>query len=239
MTAAFYCSLLGATWYLFQAINKPVLGGPLPQHLTPLLQRNLRLWAGRAHAGCSSLFIDGCVFCRQQGLTPAEKFGATCRYHGQKPTGFLHCLLGRFQPSVAGAHLGVGLCSGDSHGHRRRSCSLGQQESRGECREPWAAFRSREQLSAIVQGGWWVWAFQFLREPFSIFASFWDWIHSEVLRAHRRLLSESTVDDVLLAILSLPVCVADLRAKVSPLVVATDASEWRLGVSRTSSLTAK
>ena len=32
---------------------------------------------------------------------------------------------------------------------------------------------------------------------------------------------------------------ADLRAKVSPLVVATDASEWGLGVSRTSSLTAQ
>ena len=47
------------------------------------------------------------------------------------------------------------------------------------------------------------------------------------------------IDDVLLAILSLPVCVSDLRAKVSPLVVATDASEWGPAVSRTSSLTAQ
>ena len=37
------------------------------------------------------------------------------------------------------------------------------------------------------------------------------------------------VDDVLLAILSLHVCVSDLRAKVSPLVVATDAAEWDSG----------
>ena len=47
------------------------------------------------------------------------------------------------------------------------------------------------------------------------------------------------VDDVLPTILSLPVCVSDLRAKVSQLVVATDASEWGPGVSRTSSSTAQ
>ena len=41
------------------------------------------------------------------------------------------------------------------------------------------------------------------------------------LRARRRLLPESMIDDVLLAILSLPVCVSDLRAKVSPLVLAS------------------
>ena len=41
-------------------------------------------WAGRAHAGCSSTFINVSVFCHrplEQGLTPAERFGATCRYH--------------------------------------------------------------------------------------------------------------------------------------------------------------
>ena len=45
------------------------------------------------------------------------------------------------------------------------------------------------------------------------------------------------VDDVLLAFLSLPVCVSDLRAKFSPLVVGSDASERGLGLSRTSSST--
>ena len=75
-------------------------------------------------------------------------------------------------------------------------------------------------------------------ESYSIFTSLWDWIPEE-LRAHSRLLSESVVDDVLLAILSLLVCVSDLRAKVSPLVVATDASECRLGSSRSSSLKAQ
>ena len=49
-------------------------------------------------------------------------------------------------------------------------------------------------------------------------------IHPEGLRPHRRLHIESMVDDVLLAILSLFVCVSDLRAKVSPLVAVTDAS---------------
>ena len=47
------------------------------------------------------------------------------------------------------------------------------------------------------------------------------------------------IDDILLAILSLPVCVTDLRAKISPLLVASDASEWGPGLSRTSSLTAQ
>ena len=47
---------------------------------------------------------------------------------------------------------------------------------------------------------------------------------------HRTLFSESMVEDILPAILFLPVCVADLRAKISSHVVATDASEWRLGV---------
>ena len=46
-------------------------------------------------------------------------------------------------------------------------------------------------------------------------------------------------DDVFLSILSLPVFVSVLRAKLSPLVVATDASEWGPRVSRTSSLTAQ
>ena len=68
---------------------------------------------------------------------------------------------------------------------------------------------------------------------------FGEWIRPEKLRARRRLLPESMIDDVLLAILSLPVFVADLRAKVSPLVVASDASEWGLGLSQTSSFTAQ
>ena len=61
------------------------------------------------------------------------------------------------------------------------------------------------------EGGRRVRAFQFRRELSSIFTSFWDSIHPEGLRAHRRLLSESMFDDVLLAILSLLVCVRSAR----------------------------
>ena len=89
-----------------------------------------------------------------------------------------------------------------------------------------------------IVGGRWVRAFHFRRELTVFnFSSFWDWVHPEGRRgrAHRTLLSESMVDDIPLAILS----VSDLRAKISPLVVATDASEWGLGVSRTSSSTAQ
>ena len=68
-----------------------------------------------------------------------------------------------------------------------------------------------------------------------IFANFWKWICPEKLWARRRLIPESMVEDVLLAILSLPVCVADLRAEINRLVVASDVSEWGLGLSRTSS----
>ena len=97
----------------------------------------------------------------------------------------------------------------------------------------------RTIVQAQIVGGRCVRAFQFRRELSSIFASFWTWIRLEKLPTRRRLIPESMVEDVLLAILSLPVCVADLRAKVSPLVVASDASEWELGLSRTSSLTAQ
>ena len=97
-------------------------------------------------------------------------------------------------------------------------------------------------LQGQIAGGRRVRAFQFLRELSTIFARFWDWIHPEALQAHRRLLPESMIDDVLLAFC----LVSDLRAKVSPLVVATDAPEWGLGRrrggrggSRTSSLTAQ
>ena len=87
----------------------------------------------------------------------------------------------------------------------------------------------RTNVQGQIVGGRWVRSFQFRRELSSIFTSFWDWIHPEGLRAHCRLLPESMINDVLLASLSLPVCVSVLRAKVSPLEVATDASEWELG----------
>ena len=72
---------------------------------------------------------------------------------------------------------------------------------------------------AIIVGGRWVRALQFRRERSSIFGSFQKRIRPGKLRARRRRIAESMVEDVLLAILSLPVCVADLRANVSPLVV--------------------
>ena len=64
----------------------------------------------------------------------------------------------------------------------------------------------RTIVQAQIVGGRWV------RASF-IFVSFGKWIHPEKLRARRKHLPETMIDDVLLAILSLPVCVADLRAK--------------------------
>ena len=83
----------------------------------------------------------------------------------------------------------------------------------------------RTIVHAQIVGGRWVRAFQFRQEPSSILPNLWKWIGPEKLRPRRRLLPESMIDDVFLAILSLPVCVADLRAKISPIVVASDASE--------------
>ena len=95
----------------------------------------------------------------------------------------------------------------------------------------------QDEPRTIVQGqlvgGRWVRAFQFRRELSSIGTG------STGMRARRRLLPDSMTDDVLLAISSVPVCVSDLRAKNSPLVVATDASEWELGSSRASTSTAE
>ena len=70
----------------------------------------------------------------------------------------------------------------------------------------------RTIVQGQIAGGRWVRAFQFRRELTSFFTSFGDWIRPEGLRAHRRLLPESMIDDVLLAILSVPVCVSPICA---------------------------
>ena len=68
---------------------------------------------------------------------------------------------------------------------------------------------SRTILLGQIAAGRRVGAFQFRREHSSIFTSFWDWIHPEGLRAHSRLLSESIIDDILLAICPCLCCGGD------------------------------
>ena len=137
MTSAFCCFLLKPSWYTFQAINKPVPGSLAAAFHSSLAKETCR----RSNSACHALgWQSACVLLQyfhrllcfpwEQGLTPAERFGATCRYHerGTK-TDRISCLLGRFQPNGPGAHLGVSLCYRDSHGCRRRSCSLGLLEN--------------------------------------------------------------------------------------------------------------
>ena len=98
---------------------------------------------------------------------------------------------------------------------------------------------ARTTVQAQIVGGRWVRAFQFRRELSSILDFFGKWIRLDKLRPRRRFFPGSVIDDVLLAFLPLACVLANLRAKISPLVVASHASEWRLGLSRISSLMAQ
>ena len=91
MTAAFIVFFSSPHGILSKQLTKLFLD-PWPRHLISLQQMSLKftqfcvscLLAGRARAACSNIFIDGCVFChhpRKQDLTPAGKYGATCRCH--------------------------------------------------------------------------------------------------------------------------------------------------------------
>ena len=186
-----------------------------------------------------------------------------------KPAGFLHSLPRRLQPGRARAHFGAASAAelpsetaavdaawtnwGIPRQLGKKVVKANEIEVLGArvagpravagklialsswfCQE-----EPRTRVQAQIVGERWVRAFQFRREFSSTLENLWKWIRPEKMRPCRRFLPESMIDDVLLAVLSLLVCVADLRAKISPLVVHSDALEWRQGLSRTSSFTAQ
>ncbi|CAK0801859.1 unnamed protein product [Prorocentrum cordatum] len=95
----------------------------------------------------------------------------------------------------------------------------------------------RTQLEAQIFGGRWARAFQTRRELSCVFHEFWAWLTSQPSGKRRKELTPEVRDEIRTAVYLLPLCLMDLRAHVSPLVVASDASESGMGVCRTSSLT--
>ena len=95
----------------------------------------------------------------------------------------------------------------------------------------------RSLLQAQVLGGRWVRNFQFRKEVSCVFGYFWRWMQEETVRTGGAIATEAVIEDLLLAVCWMPLMAVDLRARISPLVVASDASEEGMGVCRTSSLT--
>ena len=95
----------------------------------------------------------------------------------------------------------------------------------------------RSEKALQIVAGRWVRCFQFRREASCLFRDVWEWMHPEERRRSGQRLPPGVVDDFVLAMAVAPLLVFDLRARVSPLVVASDASEQGMGVCRTSSLT--
>lgn len=98
--------------------------------------------------------------------------------------------------------------------------------------------QARAIHEAQVLGGRWVRCFQFRREASGAFEGFWDALHPEAPREQRTIPTSRVIDDLVVAMAFTPLLVFDLRARVSPLVTASDASEDGLGLCRTSALTA-
>ena len=84
MTAAFYSFCSSPLGILSKQLTS-LFRDSWPRHLTLLMQKNLQciqlcascVWAGRAHAGCSKIFIDGCACCHrswEQGLTQQRDY---------------------------------------------------------------------------------------------------------------------------------------------------------------------
>ena len=89
-----------------------------------------------------------------------------------------------------------------------------------------------------VLGGRWVRMFQFRREVSCSFVGFWEWLHPESKpKTTAQQLPKNVVEDLLVAACLSPLLRFDLRARVSPLVIASDASESGMGVCRTSTIT--
>jgi len=90
---------------------------------------------------------------------------------------------------------------------------------------------------AQVLGGRWVRCFQYRREASSALEELWGWIHPDAPLRTCQPLSAGVRLDLALAASLAPLLVFDLRARISPLVVTSDASETGMGVCRTSALT--
>ena len=95
----------------------------------------------------------------------------------------------------------------------------------------------RRQMEGQMFGGRWARAFQTRRELSCIFHMFWTWLTASSEGSRRKKLTSEVREEIRIAVYLLPLCVMDLRAHISPLVVASDASESGMGVCRTSSLT--
>ena len=95
----------------------------------------------------------------------------------------------------------------------------------------------RRQMEAQIVGGRWARAFQTRRELSCIFHNVWTWLTASSEGSRRKKLTSEVREEIRIAVYLLPLCVMDLRAHISPLVVASDASESGMGVCRTSSLT--
>ena len=92
-----------------------------------------------------------------------------------------------------------------------------------------------------ILGGRWVRCFQLRRELSGVFGHFWAHLgdmsaKNENGKVLSKRMPRKVGEDLMLAVMLLPLCRTDLRAKTSAMVIATDASEKGFGVCRSMSL---
>ena len=197
------------------------------RNLIPHWQRSLGciqlcgscLWSGRAPAVCSNIFIDGCVFCHRpcNGQKPARNLHSlhrrlqpsrVCAHFG---AGF--CGRSAFSYRRCSCRMEQTVESRSNSEDEIEDLVARLAGTLGRISLPRAVASKLNVLSswfcqeeprtivhAQIVGGRWVRAFQFRQEPSSILANLWKWIGPEKLRPRRRLLPESMIDDVLLAV---------------------------------------